>query len=95
MTTSGSHVSNRRIMNGERGDVAVSMTTSKYTVGNIVAVIVCMLFAVGVALYAFFGNPSRGTPGVMGVALEVSTSTVCRSVLTPPGPGGHPSVGGS
>lgn len=29
------------------------------------------------------------------VALEVSTSTVCRSVLTPPGPGGHPSVGGS
>jgi hypothetical protein len=30
-----------------------------------------------------------------GVALEVSTSTVCRSVLTPPGPGGHPSVGGS
>ena len=30
-----------------------------------------------------------------GVALEVSTSTVCRSVLTPPGPGGHPSIGGS
>ena len=29
------------------------------------------------------------------LALEVSTSTVCRSVLTPPGPGGHPSVGGS
>lgn len=29
------------------------------------------------------------------VALEDSTSTVCRSVLTPPGPGGHPSVGGS
>ena len=33
--------------------------------------------------------------GVDIVALEVSTSTVCRSVLTPPGPGGHPSVGGS
>jgi MFS family permease len=32
---------------------------------------------------------------VAGLALEVSTSTVCRSVLTPPGPGGHPSVGGS
>lgn len=29
------------------------------------------------------------------LALEDSTSTVCRSVLTPPGPGGHPSVGGS
>jgi hypothetical protein len=29
------------------------------------------------------------------VILEVSTSTVCRSVLTPPGPGGQPSVGGS
>jgi predicted SnoaL-like aldol condensation-catalyzing enzyme len=29
------------------------------------------------------------------LALEVSTSTACRSVLTPPGPGGHPSVGGS
>ena len=29
------------------------------------------------------------------VGLEVSTSTVCRSVLTPPGPGGQPSVGGS
>jgi type III restriction enzyme len=29
------------------------------------------------------------------VALEVSTSTVCRSALTPPGPGGHLSVGGS
>ena len=25
-----------------------------------------------------------------GLALEVSTSTVCRSVLTPPGPGGPP-----
>lgn len=24
-----------------------------------------------------------------------TTSTACRSVLTPPGPGGHPSVGGS
>ncbi|MEV6417971.1 dihydrofolate reductase family protein [Kribbella sp. NPDC051718] len=32
---------------------------------------------------------------LLEVALEVSTSTVCRSVLTPPGPGGHPSVGGS
>jgi hypothetical protein len=31
----------------------------------------------------------------MPVALQVPTSTVCRSVLTPPGPGGHPSVGGS
>jgi hypothetical protein len=43
------------------------MTTAKYSVGNIVAVIVCMLVAVGAALYAFFGNPTRGTPGVMGV----------------------------
>jgi transposase InsO family protein len=33
--------------------------------------------------------------GYLPLALEVSTSTVCRSVLTPPGPGGHPSVGGS
>jgi hypothetical protein len=32
---------------------------------------------------------------VIEMALEVSTSTACRSVLTPPGPGGHPSVGGS
>jgi hypothetical protein len=39
------------------------------------------------------GGP--GTGRVTGVALEVSTSTVCRSVLTPPGPGGRPSVGGS
>jgi anaerobic selenocysteine-containing dehydrogenase len=36
-----------------------------------------------------------GNGWVDRVALEVSTSTVCRSVLTPPGPGGHPSVGGS
>src|SRR4051812_645526 len=33
--------------------------------------------------------------GQRTVALEVSASTVCRSVLTPPGPGGHPSLGGS
>jgi len=33
--------------------------------------------------------------GAGHLTLEVSTSTVCRSVLTPPGPGGHPSVGGS
>ena len=32
---------------------------------------------------------------ILLLALEVSTSTACRSVLTPPGPGGHPSVGGS
>lgn len=37
----------------------------------------------------------HGEDGVLDLALEVSTSTVCRSVLTPPGPGGHPSVGGS
>jgi drug/metabolite transporter (DMT)-like permease len=47
------------------------MTTSRYTVKNIVAVIVAMVFAVGMALYAFFGNPSRGTPGVMGVFFTV------------------------
>jgi hypothetical protein len=34
-------------------------------------------------------------PDSLRLALEVSTSTACRSVLTPPGPGGHPSVGGS
>lgn len=28
------------------------------------------------------------------LALEISTSAVCRSVLTSPGPGRHPSVGG-
>lgn len=38
---------------------------------------------------------SRLEGEVAGLALEDSTSTVCRSVLTPPGPGGHPSVGGS
>jgi hypothetical protein len=43
-------------------------------------------------------HTSIGTAGAATyrcLALEVSTSTACRSVLTPPGPGGHPSVGGS
>jgi threonine/homoserine/homoserine lactone efflux protein len=48
------------------GGVVVPKTTSGYTVGNIIAVFVCMLVAVGVALYAFFGNPSRGHPLFIG-----------------------------
>jgi hypothetical protein len=52
---------------------------------------------VGVGEYVeqFFDVISDDIPWRWRVALEVSTSTVCRSVLTPPGPGGHPSVGGS
>jgi len=36
----------------------VPKTTSKYTVGNIIAVIVCMLVTVGAALWEFFDDPS-------------------------------------
>lgn len=50
----------------------MSMTTAKYTVGNIVGVIVCMLLAVAVALYGFFGNPTRGTPVFIGTVFTLA-----------------------
>ncbi len=44
-------------------------TTSKATVGNIVAVIVCMLVTVGMALWAFFGDHSPRYDGPFWVVL--------------------------
>jgi hypothetical protein len=44
------------------GGVAVSTTRSRYTVGNIVAVIVCMFVSIFFAWWGFTGGLSRGTP---------------------------------
>jgi hypothetical protein len=38
--------------------MAVPKTTSEYTVGNVVAIIVCMLVAVGMTIWMFFGHHS-------------------------------------
>lgn len=54
-------------MDAETGGVAVSTTRSGYSVGNIVAIIGVMLVAVALALYGFFGNPTRGNPLFIGV----------------------------
>ncbi|GIJ50243.1 hypothetical protein Val02_71290 [Virgisporangium aliadipatigenens] len=39
---------------------------------NILAVFGCMLFALAVAAYAFFGNPSRGNPTFIGIVFTVA-----------------------
>ena len=39
-------------------------TTSEYSVGNIVAIIVCMLVAVGMTLWTVFGDHSPRFDGV-------------------------------
>jgi hypothetical protein len=58
------------IMDDEQGCVTVPKTASKYTVGNIVAIIVTMLLTVGWALWAFLGDHSdrfERTKGFFGV----------------------------
>lgn len=50
----------------------MSMMNAKYTVGNIVAVIAFMMVSIAVALYGFFGNPTRGTPAFIGTVFSLA-----------------------
>ena len=65
------------------------------TVGQGVTSAVDWVHPLRVGLRGTSASADERTARSDSLALEVSTSTVCRSVLTPPGPGGHPSVGGS
>jgi hypothetical protein len=51
------------------GGRTVPETTSKYTVGNIVAVFACMVVMVGMALWAYFGDHSPRFDGSFWVIL--------------------------